>query len=351
MNTTFNLFKDKRWARLLNWLPSFILSIFIISLIWCVIQLNKKQPCRLVVYAFSTQEEALTQGIFPAFEQEWEAENGCDLTIEGVFGPSGNLVGQINLGAHADVAILSNEKHIDWLKLGKRVRSDAESVMITSTPLVIVTRQGNSKDVMSFTDLAQPDLDLLHADPNSSGVGQWAILAEYGSAFLDTDDQDIAIAQLKAIWQNVQLMGSSARVTLTLLEMGAGDFLVTYEQDTYLANKRGVSLEIIHPPRTILTRHYAVIIDDNVTYPEEPFVEAFFDFIQSDTGQRIFSQYFFRTATYKSEVLPELINPFTEEDLGGWAHAYDELIENCWKTEIEPGLELEPVNTFLRRGE
>jgi hypothetical protein len=46
-----------------------------------------------------------------------------------------------------------------------------------------------------------------------------------------------------------------------------------------------------------------------------------------------------------------LLHPFTEEDLGGWAQAYDRLIENCWKTEIEPGLKLEPAATFLGRGE
>jgi ABC-type sulfate transport system substrate-binding protein len=77
-----------------------------------VICADADSPVRLVVYAFSTQEEVLTQIIFPAFEQIWESKTGCDLTIEGVFGPSGTLTGQINLGAPADVALLSNEQHV-----------------------------------------------------------------------------------------------------------------------------------------------------------------------------------------------------------------------------------------------
>ena len=44
---------------------------------------------RLVVYGFSTQEEVLTQQIFPGFERQWEAATGQNLTIEGVFGASG----------------------------------------------------------------------------------------------------------------------------------------------------------------------------------------------------------------------------------------------------------------------
>lgn len=49
--------------------------------------LQRNGPVQLVVYAFSTKEEALTQAIFPAFEAAWEAETGRELTITGVFGP------------------------------------------------------------------------------------------------------------------------------------------------------------------------------------------------------------------------------------------------------------------------
>jgi sulfate transport system substrate-binding protein len=351
MNQIFSRFRDKSWFHKLFRLLGAILLSLIITLIWCLIQHNKMQHLRLVVYAFSTQEEAMTQGIFPAFKHAWETENGHELTIEGVFGPSGTLAGQINLGAPADVAIFSNQRHIDWLKLGKRVRSDAEPVLIAATPLVIVTRLGNPLELLTFADLSQPGLQLLHADPRSSGVGEWAVLAEYGSAYLETSNPDYAESQLKDIWQNVSLVGPSARDTLTLFEHGAGDALVTYEQDAFLANQRSLSLEIITPPRTMLARHYAVIVDDNVTSDERAIAEAFLAFILSDTGQQILSQFFFRTAASESESFPELLHPFTEEDLGGWALAYNRLIENYWKTEIEPGLKLEPATTFLGRGE
>jgi sulfate transport system substrate-binding protein len=306
----------------------------------------------LVVYAFSTQEEILTQTIFPAFEQSWEAETGRDLIIEGVFGPSGTLAGQITLGAPADIALLSNEQHVTWLKVGRRVRQDTRSFVVSCTPMVIVTRAGNPAKITSFSDLAQPGLRLLHADPRQSGAGDWAILAEYGNALLETRDEAVAQAQLKAIWSNVRLLGPSARTTLTLFELGAGDALITYEQDAYLALARNVPLEIIIPTRTIVAQHVAVIVDTNVTPSERPVAQAFINFLVSEVGQKMLSQCHLRPTDLKSNSLPPLVKPFTVDDLGGWSAAYPELVETLWETEIEPRLKLEDsIKSLEKTGE
>ena len=117
----FNLWIAKHWRRLASWGLTIVILIIVIYYGVQAILTDDRGPVRLVVYAFSTQEEVLAQTIFPAFEQTWEAKNGRDLIIEGVFGPSGTLAGQINLGAPADVALLSNEQHVTWLKVGRQV--------------------------------------------------------------------------------------------------------------------------------------------------------------------------------------------------------------------------------------
>ena len=93
--------------------PRFAGGVFITVLLLVIVYYGRKAivanahpPIRLVVYAFSTQEEVLSQGILPAFEKQWEAETGRKLEIEAVFGPSGTLAGQINLGAPADICLL-----------------------------------------------------------------------------------------------------------------------------------------------------------------------------------------------------------------------------------------------------
>jgi ABC-type sulfate transport system substrate-binding protein len=310
------------------------------------------RPARLVVYAFSTQEEVLTQTIFPAFERAWEAETGQALTIEGVFGPSGTLAGQINLGAPADVALFSNAQHVKWLIFGKRVRRDTEPVVTGWTPMVIVTRPGNPARIAEFGDLAQPNLRLLHADPRSSGAGEWAVLAEYGSALQASGELSQAESQLLSIWRNVRLLGPSARATLTLFELGAGDAFVTYEQDARLAQERGVPLEIVVPTRTIIAQHVAVVVDDNVTAAERPVVEAFVDYLLGEAGQEAFGRYHMRSATMEAERFSDLAEPFTIEDLGGWSQAYDELVETLWREEVQPRLDLESAPSLMEgRGE
>ena len=316
---------------------------------------NPHGPVRLVVYAFSTQEEALTQGIFPAFERMWEAESGKELAIVGVFGPSATLAEQIHLGSPADVALFSNAQHVRWLQIGRQVRRDTQSAIFGYTPLVIVTRPGLNEslaaEIAGYADLANPDLHLVHTDPRSSGAGEWAVLAEYGSALLETSDHVAAEEQLKAIWHSVRLLGPSARATLTLFELGAGDALVTYEQDARLALERGVPLEIVTPPRTIVAQPVVVIVDENVTRAERPAAEAFIDYLLSDDGQRILSRFYLRPVGRDDDHFPVLVDPFTVEDLGGWSSAYQELVEGVWQTEIEPRLELGAGSILLRREE
>jgi len=187
------------WRRPTGWLLGAALLVVVLYYGGRAILVNSHGPVRLVVYAFSTQEEALTQGIFPAFEETWETETGRELTIEGVFGPSATLAGQINLGAPADVTLFSNAQHVTWLQVGRRVRGETQPAVVGCTPMVIVTRPGNPANITEFADLAQPGLQLLHADPHSSGAGEWAVLAEYGSALLDGDRKEEAEAQPKAI--------------------------------------------------------------------------------------------------------------------------------------------------------
>ena len=327
-----------------------LVTFFVIVLIYLGGQANiAKCPThgRLVVFAFSTQEEVLNQGILPGFKETWEVETGQELEIEAVFGPSDTLGMRINLGAPADIALLSNARHVRWFRIEKMIRKETQPSIIGYTPMVIVTRPGNPHGIFSYADLAQLNLRLLHADPRSSGAGEWSLLAEYGSALLESNDPDIAAAQLQAIWDNVRLLGPSARATLTLFELGAGDALITYEQDARLAQQRGVPLEIVVPPRTIIAQHVAVVVDDNITRCERPIVQAFMDYLLSDEGQQILSQYYLHPANLAHEGDPTLNKPFTIEDLGGWLQAYTRLVEPQWQADVEPRLDLDLNPTLL----
>lgn len=351
MEKSTNHFAWKNWDFTRGKWPIILVLIVTLVLIWLGMYTKSKQPIRLVVYAFSTMEEALIEGIFPVFEQVWEDQNGRELTINGVFGPSGSLVGQINLGSPADVAIVSNLRHIDWLKMGKMVENDTEPILIASTPIVIITREGNPSGISNFTDLGKTGLQIIHADPTSSGVGEWAILAEYGSVYLETGERIRAENQLNKIWKNVPLMGASARTTLTLFNAGTCDVTVTYEQDALLATSQESNIEIIIPPRTIIARHFAVVIDKNLSSTKKSAAQDLLSFMLSEKGQQILSEYFFRPVGYTSESHPNILYSFTEDDLGGWNQAYEYLIDDYWKNEIQQNFQIETIGIYEGVGE
>jgi ABC-type sulfate transport system substrate-binding protein len=312
-----------------------------------VLTVNALHSDRLIVYAFSTQEEVLSQGILPAFKESWVRNTGKDLEIEAVYGPSATLAGQINLGAPAEVAFFSNAHQVDCLKVGRMIRQETQPKIIGYTPLIIVTRLGNPFDITSYSDLALDGVHLIHADPRSSGAGEWSILAEYGSALLELDDPTAARNLVKDVWHNVRLLGLSARSSLTLFELGAGDALITYEQDARLALERGVPLQIVIPKSTILAQHVAVVVDENVSSFERPLVQAFMDFLSSEDAQKVLNRYHMRPVNLNYTGFPSLNQTFTVEDLGGWSQAYHQLVETFWHSEIESGLDLDLVPGFI----
>jgi sulfate transport system substrate-binding protein len=213
--------------------------------------------------------------------------------------------------------------------------------------MIIVTRPGNPAGIKSFADLAQPGLNLVHAEPGRSGAGDWTVLAEYGSAYLAASDSKAAEEQLRGIWKNVKVMGSSAKATLTLFELGADDALVTYEQEALLAADRGAQIEIVLPESTIVAEHVAVVVDANVTNPEKRAAEDFIDFLLCDDGQSILAENHMRPPRVEADALAGIPRPFTIEDLGGWSSSYQSLIEGLWKGQIAPQLASNPLSTLV----
>jgi ABC-type sulfate transport system substrate-binding protein len=327
-----------------------ILTILIFSI--QSILSGSEKPVNLIIYAYSTQSEVMLQAIFPDFEKYWESAHDRDLTIEGVFGPSLTLAGQIVLGAPADVAILSDEQHVSYLKLGKMVREDNQPVVVSMTPMVIVTRSGNPQGLTEFEDLTMQGLQLIHPDPRSSGAGAWAIFAEYGCSTSHSTNETDAVETIIAIWDNVRLLAPSARESMTLFELGAGDALVTYEQDAYLALARHADLTVVVPTCTVIAESVAVIVDKNVTQAERTAAQEFLDYLLSEEGQQTYVLYHMRPVTITADRFPELVQTISEDDLGGWSQAHQDLIENLWRKEIEPNLDLEAgVNSVRLKGD
>jgi sulfate transport system substrate-binding protein len=309
----------------------------------------------IVVYSFSVEEEVMNKEIFPAFKKYWQQRAGEEVIFQSIFTGSEEIADAIVEGGLADVAILSNEQHAVWLNINDFVETDWQSFphqgIVTESPLVIAVRPGNPLGIKDWADLVQPGVKLVHANPQTSGGAQWALLAEYGSALMAGASQEAAKEQLRDIWANVIASPSSSREALKEFLFGVGDALITYEQDALLAQSRGACLELITPSRTVLSEHVAVLVDHNIDRWESEIVNAFVSFLWSETAQNAFTRYYFRPVTAEAlEALaadnasstgtlpsfPEIEQPFTVQDLGGWGQVYPEIIRGIWEEQIAP---------------
>ena len=321
-------------------LPLIIGMSLIVILVYCAyVKTRADATVKLIIYAYSTQEEVLNLGIAPAFQKAWKAETGQEVDIEMVFGPSGTMAGHILLGAPADLAIFSSEDHISLLKHGDLLRSDNTPAYHASTPMVIITRPGNPLAITSFPDLAKPGIKLLHADPRIS-VFTASLHRRFVIPNVTTSgDSQAAADQLKEIWDNVTIMENSARSTLGLFTLGVGDAMITYEQDAYLGIQRGLPIEVVIPERTIIAQHVAVLVDDNLRMSERPAAEALLQFIQGETGQKIYQDFHCLSAQdVQTKENLDRVKYFSVQDLGGWDIAERELFDKLWGGEIYPQL-------------
>jgi sulfate transport system substrate-binding protein len=324
------------------WLIALItsMSVLAVALTACQPQqATNAQPTRHVIslYGFSVEQEVMEEEILPAFSNYWEQQTGNKVSFQTVFTSSEVIADEIIDGALADIALLSNDQHATWLQINNFTetnwRNYTNQGLFSSSPIVIVVRSGNPLGITGWTDLTDPSIEIIQPDPKTSGGAQWAMLAEYGSEFMQSNDHSKATQQLLDIQSNIISYPSSSRGALKEFLFGQGDVLVTYEQDALLAQSRGAEIEIIMPASTIMSEHVAVVVDRNVKSSDRKVVDAFISFLWSDTAQRALTRYYFRSATSDAlnQAVPEfqnIENPFTVNDLGGWDFAYPEIINS-----------------------
>jgi sulfate transport system substrate-binding protein len=301
----------------------------------------------ITIYGFSVVKEALETGILPMYKKEWEKKTGQQLKFETSYAGSEIVANQIVAGVEADVAILAIERNADRLVRPDITQNEWRKLpyggIVNKTPMVIIVRQGNPKNIHSFEDLAKPGVKLIHCDPVSSGAGQWSLLAVYGSELIQSErrtgtrDPQKAYDLLKRIWKNVKATPASAREARTQFERKEGDALITYELEAMQLLDKNLPIEMVTPPSTIFSEHPVVIIDHAMSPSKYAIVELFVRSLWEPASQESFVKSHIRSVTDEklNEGFPKIVAPFYVKDLGGWAKAYPEIVEGVWKQRIQ----------------
>jgi sulfate transport system substrate-binding protein len=271
----------------------------------------------LSLVAYSTPKEAYAK-LIPAFQQ---TAAGKGVKFSQSYGASGDQSRSVASGLPADVVALSLAPDVDKLVKAGKVSADWTSGptkgFVTNSVVVFIVRKGNPKGIHTWDDLVRPGLQVLEPNPFTSGGARWNVMAAYGAQIQQGRTEQQATDYLSKLFKNVAVQDKSARDALQTFSSGKGDVLISYENEAIAAQKKGLDVDYVIPPQTILIQNPIA-----VTKTAKSKAQAFVSFLESDAGQRIFAASGYRPVKptlVDRKKFPTPPGLFTIDKLGGWS--------------------------------
>jgi sulfate transport system substrate-binding protein len=279
----------------------------------------------------------LYKDINAAFAQQWKAKTGDTVTINQSHAGSGAQARAVIDGLDADVVTLALAYDIDAIsqKAGLLPANWQKRLAENSTPYtstyVFLVRKGNPWKIRDWSDLVKPGIQVITANPKTSGGARWAYLAAWAYALkAPGGNAEKAKAFVAALYKHVPVLDTGARgSTTTFVQRGIGDVLLAWENEAQLALKEYGSdkFEIVYPKVSILAEPPVALVDKNADrHGTRKVAEAYLQFLYSKQGQEIEAKNFYRPRDPKvlaayAKQFPNIPLFTIDEVFGGWQKA------------------------------
>ncbi|GAB7536712.1 sulfate ABC transporter substrate-binding protein [Burkholderia sp. 22PA0099] len=246
----------------------------------------------------------LYKDIDAGFIAAWKQKTGETVSIRQSHGASSAQALSVLQGLQADVVTMNQPNDIDLLAdRGQLLPKDwrkrlPDSSSPYSTTMVFLVRHGNPKQIHDWSDLAKPGVQVVIANPKTSGNGRYAYLAAWGYQKLKGASDAQAVDFEKAIFRNVPVLDSGGRgATTTFTQRDIGDVLVTFENEVALmdAGANGEQFDAVYPSASILAEPPVAIVDKVVDKKgTRKVAQAYLDYLYSPAGQEIIAKHHLR---------------------------------------------------------
>jgi sulfate/thiosulfate transport system substrate-binding protein len=273
-----------------------------------------------------------------AFAAAYQKETGKSVEIKQSHGGSGSQARAVIDGLQADIVTLALAYDIDAIASKGLIRADWQKRLplnaspYTST-IVFLVRKGNPKGIKDWGDLVKPGVDVITANPKTSGGARWNYLAAWGYGLKKFGSADKAKQFVADIYKNVPVLDTGSRgSTVTFVERGVGDVLLAWENEAFLAQREfgKDKFEIVSPSISILAEPPLSVVDAVADKKGTRAVsEAYLRYWYSSEGQEIAARNFYRPRD--GEIAKEYeasfakLELFTIDDVfGGWSKAQKE---------------------------
>ena len=278
----------------------------------------------------------LYAAINKAFSAQFAKDFGKTIEIKQSHGGSGKQARSVVDGLAADVVTLALAYDVDEIADRGLIAADWQKRLpqnaspYTST-IVFLVRKGNPKNVRDWADLAKPGVKVITPNPKTSGGARWNYLAAWGYALKQPGGDEVKAKDLvKEIYANTPVLDTGARgSTITFVERGVGDVLISWENEAFLAiNELGKDkLDIVVPSVSILAEPPVAVVDKVVDKKgTRAAAESYLKFLYTKEGQELAAKNHYRprdpdVAAKYAQTLPK-VSLFTIDDVfGGWRKA------------------------------
>ncbi len=314
--------------------PVFIVICILLFVWYSRDQVIIKEPRTITLYCFSAMENVMEKEIIPAFQQRWLKQHQERVEFISTFAGSGVITRQIVKRFPAEVAILSSE--LD----ARRLLSDGiidvgswqeiqEQEKFCQSPIILFSRNDSLPGNLDFEELDYSSLGVIIPDPLTSGEGQLAALAIYGSKLQGGASAAEAVNFVKPWFQGSLHQPSTSRDAVDQFLAGMGDVLIHFEAANF-HNYQGTAVHRVYPKKTLMTEPVAVALKRNIGPNQVNLVNAFVEFLWSERTQKLLIEHGFQSQVYpdtqtsdpskKSEV-------FTLEKLGNTADLLHNIVD------------------------
>ncbi|MBE9205687.1 sulfate ABC transporter substrate-binding protein [Nostoc sp. LEGE 06077] len=291
-----------------------------------------KQNVEVTLVSFAVTKAA-HEAIIPKFVEKWKQEHNQTVTFKQSYGGSGSQTRAVIDGLEADVVHLALSGDTQKIEKAGLIQPGWETEVpnngiVSKSVAAIVTREGNPKNIKTWTDLAKDGVKLITADPKTSGVAKWNFLALWNSAIKTGADDAKATEFVGKVYNNVPLLTKDAReATDAFFKQGQGDALINYENEIVLAEQKGEKVSYIVPEVNISIDNPVAVVDKNVDkHGTREVAEAFVKYLYTPEAQQEFAKLGFRpvdeTVAQSKEVkdkFPSVKTLGTVKDYGGWS--------------------------------
>ena len=292
-------------------------------------------PVELLNVSYDPTRE-LYRDINDGFAASWKAKTGQVVTIRQSHGGSGAQARSVIEGSPADVVTLALAYDIDSISSQAKLLPANWQTRLPhgSTPyystIVFLVRKGNPKGIHDWGDLIKPGVQVITANPKTSGGARWNYLAAwgYGTKTYHGDPAKVREYMTKLL-KNVPVLDSGSRgATTTFVQRGQGDVLLAWENEAFLAvNELGKGqFDIVVPSVSIRAEPPVAVVDANVDkHGTRAVATAYLQYLYTRPAQQIIAKNYYRpidttVAAQYADKFPHL-KLFTIQNFGGWTKA------------------------------